>query len=191
MSSMVVLVLIIVLIVVVPIVGIISWCISTNNNFKRLEIKVEESLSSIDVALTKRYDVLTKMLDATKAYVHYEQETLEKIIRLRQNISSDATMVERNEFAKTMNEMVDKLNIVLENYPSLKSDTSFVKLEEAIMDSEEHLQAARRGYNASVAALNTKIVSFPSCLIARRLKLKEKEMFKAEAYKKEDVKISL
>lgn len=59
------------------------------------------------------------------------------------------------------------------------------------MDTEEHLQAARRGYNANVTALNTKIVSFPSSIIAKRLNIQEKEMFKAEEIKRQDVKIEL
>lgn len=176
---------------VVLVVATVGWVISTRNNLKRLQIKVEEGLSSIDVALTKRYDVLTKMLDATKAYTKYEKETLEKIIKLRQNISNLSTMKDRNEFASSMNDIVDKLNVVLENYPALKADTSFKKLEDAIMDTEEHLQAARRGYNANVTALNTKIVSFPSSIIAKRLNIQEKEMFKAEEIKRQDVKIEL
>lgn len=114
---------------VVLVVATVGWVISTRNNLKRLQIKVEEGLSSIDVALTKRYDVLTKMLDATKAYTKYEKETLEKIIKLRQNISNLSTMKDRNEFASSMNEIADKLNVVLENYPALKADTSFKNLK--------------------------------------------------------------
>ena len=68
------------IIVAVIIVIIVLWYISTMNNLRRLEIKVEEAASGIDVALTKRYDLLTKMLDTTKGYAKHETETLEKVI---------------------------------------------------------------------------------------------------------------
>lgn len=58
------------------------WCISTVNDFKKKEIRVEEGLSGIEVALTKRYDMLTKMLDAAKGYMAHESELFERVIEL-------------------------------------------------------------------------------------------------------------
>ena len=73
-------IVVVAIIAVVLLVIIVGWYISTMNNLRRLEVKVEEALSGIDVALTKRYDLLTKMLDTTKGYAKHESETLEKVI---------------------------------------------------------------------------------------------------------------
>jgi LemA protein len=52
------------------------WFVSTMNRFRVLQIKINEALSGIDVALTKRFDVLTKMWDLVKKYMEFEQSTL-------------------------------------------------------------------------------------------------------------------
>ena len=57
---------------------LVIWYISTMNKLRQLEVKVDEAMSGIDVALTKRFDALTKMLDTTKGYAKHETETLEK-----------------------------------------------------------------------------------------------------------------
>lgn len=55
---------------------LVIWYISVSNKLNRAVVKIDESLSGIDVALTKRYDVLTKMIDVAKAYAKHEKETL-------------------------------------------------------------------------------------------------------------------
>jgi len=75
-----------------------------------------------------------------------------------------------------------------ESYPELKSGEVFRQLQAGIADAEEHLQAARRVYNANVAAYNTSIVMFPASLLAGGRTAKE--FFEAESHKREDVKMS-
>lgn len=82
MSPLYILITIIVLILI-----IVIWYISTSNKLNRAVVKIDESLSGIDVALTKRYDVLTKMIDVVKSYAKHEQETLFEVIKLRENMS--------------------------------------------------------------------------------------------------------
>ena len=62
------------IIVLVIIVSIIGWYISVSNQLNRLVVKVDEAESGIDVALTKRYDVLVKMMDTVKAYTKHEKD---------------------------------------------------------------------------------------------------------------------
>ena len=74
--------ILIILIVFALIFGI--WYISVSNKLNRSIVKIDESLSGIDVALTKRYDVLTKMIDVVKSYAKHEKETLYEVIKLRE-----------------------------------------------------------------------------------------------------------
>src|SRR5690554_4788085 len=108
------------------------------NRLRQLEVKVEEAMSGIDVALTKRFDVLTKMLDTTKGYAKHEAETLEKVIKWRNGIPADATLEEKQEFANSLTRALSGLNVVVERYPELKADRAFSNLQNAIMDTEEH-----------------------------------------------------
>lgn len=175
----------IVIIVILIILALIAfWCISTVNGFKKKEIRVQEGLSGIEVALTKRYDMLTKMLDTAKGYMAHESELFEKVIALRRGMS----IAEMNEAQQQMDALSGKLFAVAEGYPELRSSDVFVELQRSIRDAEEHLQAARRLYNASVTSYNTAIAMFPAKLLAGSRQ--PKEFFAADASKREDVKMS-
>ena len=174
-------------VVIAVVVVLVIWVISISNGLNRAIVKIDESSSGIDVALTKRYDVLTKMMDVVKGYTKYEQETLFKTIELRKNM----TMQEKNEANKAMDENIAKINALAENYPELKASENYKTLQQAIADVEEHLQAARRLYNANVSSYNQKIVTFPTSIIAGSKGYTKKDFFVADEKKREDVKIDL
>ena len=71
----------IVIIMILVLLTLIIWYISVNNKLNRMLVKIDEASSGIDVALTKRYDVLTKMMDTVRAYAKHEKETLFEVKR--------------------------------------------------------------------------------------------------------------
>ena len=173
-----------VIVFLIAVLAIVFWCIRTVNGFKKKEIRVEEGLSGVEVALTKRYDMLTKMLDTAKGYMAHENELFAKVIELRRGMS----VAEMNAAAQQMDTLSGKFFAVAEGYPELRSSDVFVELQRGIRDAEEHLQAARRLYNTSVTSYNTAIAMFPAKLLAGPRQ--PKEFFVAEASKREDVKLS-
>ena len=172
------------IIILVVVLIIVIWCISTVNGFKKKDIRVQEGLSGVEVALTKRYDMLTKMLDTAKGYMTHESELFEKVIALRRGMS----IAEMNDAQQQMDALSGKFFAVAENYPELRSSDVFAELQRGIRDAEEHLQAARRLYNSNVTAYNTAIAMFPAKLLAGSRQ--PKEFFVADASKREDVKMS-
>ncbi len=172
------------IIILIVLVLIALWCISTTNGFKKKEIRVQEGLSGVEVALTKRYDMLTKMLDTAKGYMAHETGLFEKVIALRRGMS----VAELNDAQQQMDSLSGRLFAVAEGYPELRSSEVFVELQRGIRDAEEHLQAARRLYNTSVTAYNTAISMFPAKLLAGGRQ--PKEFFAAEEHKREDVKMT-
>lgn len=177
------------IVIVVLFLICLIWYISKMNQLRALEVKIEESLSGIDVALTKRYDLLTKMLQTTKGYAKHEAETLENVIKWRNGVPTNATIEERNEFASSLAKVASGLNVVMEQYPSLKADRMFSNLQASIADSEEQLQAARRFYNSNVSYLNSLIVQFPSSIVAKKINMTKKSFFEAEETKRQDVNL--
>lgn len=177
-----------VIIVVVLVISLVGWWISTSNKFKRMGVKIDEAESGIDVALTKRFDLLTKALATVKGYAKHESETLEKVIKMR-TPASNASLAEKQEFANATGQALNSINVVAEQYPQLKADTQFTSLQNHISDVEEQLQAARRLYNANVSAYNQAIIVFPGSLVANSMHLTKREFFEAEEAKKADVKI--
>ena len=181
----------IVVIIVAIILFIVCWFIGTMNKLRQLELKVQEAESGIDVALTKRYDMLTKMLETTKGYAKHEAETLEKVVKWRGGIPNNASLEDKEEFTKQLSTIAQGLGIVVENYPELKANTVFKELQAAVTNTEEHLQAARRLYNSNVTRVNHLIVSFPQTLVANSIHMEQKPYFEAEEKKRQDVDFKL
>ena len=177
----------ILIIITIIILIFIIWCIITSNKLNRAVIKIDESLSGIDVALTKRYDVLTEMTKVVKEYAKHEKETIFETINLRNEMS----IKEKNKANNIMDENFKKINVIVENYPELKANENYKILQKAIIDVEEHLQAARRLYNSNVSTYNQLIFTFPTNTIAKSKGMTKKDFFMADEIKKENVKIKL
>ncbi len=182
--------IVVIVVILIAIIAIVAWCISTRNTFNVMKVKVDESASGIDVALTKRFDLLTKSLAATKGYAKHEVETLEKVVNLRSgNSIKEMSMKDKNTLTNEISEVSKGLNILVEQYPNLKADATFVELQRQTADCEEQLQAARRIYNSNVSMFNQKRNVWPSSIIANKIGFKEDlDFFEAEESKKEDVK---
>ena len=125
------------------------------------------------------------MLDIVKNYQAYERETLLQIVNLRAGMS----MKERNEASRNMDQVSSDIRVLAENYPELRSSQNFAELQKSVIDVEEHLQAARRLYNANVTSYNNLIVAFPSSIVASNLGATQKAFFEADATKRQDVKM--
>ncbi len=167
------------------IVLVVLWGISASNRFARLAVKIEESASGIDVALTKRFDTLTKLLSICKAFTEHETELLTQLVKYRAGMS----MTEKSEASNRMDELHGRINVLAEAYPQLRSSENYKQLQESVSEVEEHLQAARRIYNMNASSFNQAIVVFPASLIAHAQKLKSREFFAADEGKRQDVKM--
>ena len=172
--------------VIIVIGGAIIWYIATMNRFAQLAVKVAESDSGIDVALTKRFDTLTKMIDATKAYARHESEVLAGIVKLRKGMPMD----ERIAASQQMDEVTGRINILAESYPELKASENFKQLQLAVAEVEDHLQAARRIYNMNVSTFNQLLVTWPSSIVGKQHGHVKKEFFEADEQKKNDVSMN-
>ena len=180
--------IVIALIIVVIAISLFAWWISTMNWFNRVVETVHDSLSGIDVALTKRYDLLTKELAVVKGYAKHEYDTLTKVIENRRP-EKNMSLAEKSQSANAMTSALEKLSVVVEQYPNLKADTQFSALGRQISEVEEELQAARRIYNSNVRIFNQKLVSWPASIVGKHYGHVKFEFFQAEEAKKQDVKI--
>ena len=173
--------------IIAAVVILLAYFISVSNRLNKAHVKIDEASSDVDVSLTKRYDVLTKMIDVVKSYAKYERETIFETIQLRKNMS----MQEKNEANRLMGENLARIHALAENYPELKASENYNTLQKAIADVEEHLQASRRLYNANVSRYNQMLVSFPTSVIAGLKGMRKEDFFSAEEQKRQDVKMDL
>ena len=131
------------------------------NRIKQLEVKVKEASANIDVALQKRYFVISQLFEVAKGYVKYEKEVLMSVIEIREGMS----VPEKEEVFDVLEADYARVRGLIEHYPDLKGNDVFLKLQEGIVDTEEHLAAARRLYNANVSQFNQAISKFPGNII--------------------------
>ena len=133
--------MIIAIILLIAVLLIVIWGISTVNGFKKKEIRVQEGLSGVEVALSKRYDMLTKMLDTAKGYMAHETGLFEKVIALRRGMS----VAELNDAQQQMDALSGRLFAVAEGYPELRSSEVFVELQRGIGPEHGEKMIERRG----------------------------------------------
>jgi len=154
--------------------GAALWYIMTMNRFARLLVKIRESDSGIEVALTRRFDTLTRMLDVTRAYARHEAGTLGSIVKMRQGMS----MAQWSDANSQMDVLHGKINVLAEAYPEQRSSENFRVLQASIAEIEEELQAVRRIYNMNVSQFNQMLAAWPdsmwgACMdIKRRISLR-------------------
>ena len=168
------------IVVWVFVVVIIVWVIVIYNRLVRDRQRVLTAWSDIDVQLKRRYDLIPKLVAAVEQYASYERSTLETLIELRSRTGQVSDVGERGAIESQIGGGLRSLTALVEAYPELKADQSFLQLQSELTEVENHIQYARRFYNGSVRNLNTRIDSFPDLLLARVFKFIPKPFFELE-----------
>lgn len=141
---------------------------------------MEEGWSGIDVQLKRRANVIPNLVETVKGYMGQERGVLERVTELRSQSMAARTPGERGPLEGTLGRALVSLFAVAEDYPDLKSNQNFLKLQEQLAQIEEQIQIARRYYNGTVRNLNILIGSFPSNLVAGAFRFIEAEFFEIE-----------
>lgn len=165
------------------VIVLITYFIKTMNRLTQLRNKVSELDSDMDVALTKRFDLLTKQYQAVKMYCAHESTTLIETIKMRRGMTTG----EKKKISGKLDELGAQLRVTMEAYPQLRASENVAMLQKSCDESEAHLQAARRLYNVSVTKYNNACMEFPASVIAALTGNKGAEYFKADENKCQDV----
>lgn len=149
--------------------------------------RADQALSSIEVQLTQRYDLITKLVETVRQYMGHERSLLEDIVRLRTQAAGSATPEARIHADNELSRAMTQLNVTMENYPQLRASENFVQLQRSLNEVEEQISAARRSYNAAAVEYNNAIEMFPGSLVAGAMNFQPKKLYAAEARKLQDV----
>lgn len=145
-----------------------------------------EALSSIDVQLRKRHDLLPNILKLAERFMAHERDLLTRVTELRQEARRpyDATASEavrrHLEAERGLEAGLRQLFALAENYPELRSSQTVIEAQQAFARLEGHVAAARRFYNSAVADLNNAVQIFPGSLIARQARVEAMPFFELE-----------
>ena len=138
------------------------------NNLVKARMWVKEAWSQIDVQLKRRNDLIPNLIETVKGYAKHEQETFEKVIQMRNQLTQVPTE-NHEEKMQISNQLSDTLKTIFalsESYTDLKANQNFIQLQEELTSTENKIAYARQLYNSSVATYNIKLGSFPSNIVA-------------------------
>lgn len=159
--------------------ALIVWGVFLFNRLVQDRNQVRSAWSDIDVQLTRRYDLIPRLVEAVKAYAAHEAATMQAVVELRSRAQVSERLIERAGLESKLEAGVNKLLLLAESYPDLKANQNFLELQQELVDVEDHLQYARRFYNGSVRVLNTRIETVPDTFVARLFGFEPAEFFES------------
>lgn len=154
--------------ILILIVLFLAGTIVAYNQLVKSKQLVEEALSGIDVQLKRRFDLIPKLVETVKGYAAHEKNVLETVTKMRAQTQDAApdNLKEREYFEQKLTGSLSELLAVVENYPDLKANENFIKLQDELVRIEDEIQMARRYYNGTVRNLNILVQSFPINFLA-------------------------
>ena len=154
-----------------------GWAIVTFNRLTRLRQLAANAWADIDVQLKRRHELIPSVVAVVKGHAGYERETLESLVRARGRALEATGPAERFREEDPLGNELRRIFAIAEAYPDLKAAASFAGLQRTLTEVEDHLQNARRYYNAVVRDFNTAIAQFPANLVARLMGFGPREFF--------------
>lgn len=162
------------IVVVVVLLGVSSY-----NNLVSAETNVESKLSTIDVDLQRRADLIPNLVNTVKGYAAHEQEVLRAIADARSRLVGAGSAQELADADAELSSALARLLVVVENYPTLKADAQFRQLMDELAGTENRIAVSRKDYNDAATAYNTRVRRFPSAIFAGLFGFERTPLFEA------------
>lgn len=161
----------------VLLVLVVVAIIAMYNGLVRLRVQSDNAWSDIDVQLKRRHDLIPNLVETVKGYAAHERQTLDAVVQARNRAMTAQSPGAKAEAEGVLTQSLKSLFALAEAYPQLRAVESFTQLQASLNQIEEAVQSARRYYNAVVRDFNTKIMQFPSNLIANYFQFRPREFF--------------
>ena len=172
----------------VVILGIYSWVKGINNTAVTLGQTVEQSWGDVQTAYQRRNDLIGNLVNTVNGAADFEKSTLTAVIEARAkatqttidptNITAEK-LAEFNKAQSGVSSSLSRLLVSVEQYPTLKANENFLKLQDELASTENQILTARTRFNEAVKPYNTHIKTFPNSLFAGVFGFKEKAYFQS------------
>lgn len=176
------------------IIGVIAllviYVLVTYNVFVKMKNRVDESFSTMDVYLKKRWDLIPNIVETVKGYAKHEKSTLSEVIKLRNGAYDNMSSDEKIKANQQLSKGITKIMALAEQYPDLKANENFKDLSTQLTKIEDEIANSRKYYNGTVREFNDKVQMFPSNIVAKIFGYKAKIMFEANEEERKNVKVS-
>jgi LemA protein len=165
------------------------------NGLVRARVDCDNGWAQIDVQLKRRYDLIPNLVETVKGYASHERETLEAVIRARQQavaVTSDSAHAAAKADAENMiSQALGRLFALSEAYPQLKADANFRQMQEELTSTENKIGFARQHFNDTVGRYEERRQTFPTNLVAGLFSFSQRDYFELQdAAQREAPKVS-
>ena len=162
---------VIALIVVVVIVGLIGLAVfgsyvSTRNTLVTKNEAVKSAWSQVDIVLQRRADLIPNLVETVKGYAQQEQTVFGDIAKARSALLSAGTPQQKIAANGQLDSALGRLLVVVENYPQLRSNENFLRLQDELAGTENRIAVERKRYNDTLQDYNTYVQQFPNNIFA-------------------------
>jgi LemA protein len=171
----------ILLVILVLAVVLVVYTFSTYNSLVRLKENVDSKWSQVENQLQRRADLIPNLVNTVKGYAKHEKEIFETLAQARSKLLNSSTVEDKAKANDELSSAISRLLVIVENYPNLKADRTFVQLMDELAGTENRIAVARKDYNDAVRQYNMKIKVFPNVLIARMFGFEERQYFQASS----------
>ena len=165
------------LIAVVAVIAL--WALGQYNGMVGKDEECNKAWGNVESVLQRRFDLIPNLVNTVKGYAAHEKDTLEEITRLRSQWGEAKTPDEKVAAASGLESALARLMVVVENYPELKANENFVRLQDELAGTENRINVERQRYNESVQGYNVSIRKMPGALIARFAGFESRKPFEA------------
>ncbi len=171
-------------------VGAAVYTVIIYNGLVRLRNENDRALANIDVLLKQRHDEIPNLVETVQGYMQHEQQTLQAVTQARAASMNAASIGQKAVADLKMEGALRGLFAVAENYPQLKANENFLKLQNRISELEERIADRREFFNDDVNSYNTRITQIPEVFLASFLTLKPRPMFQVSDEDRKQVQVS-
>ncbi len=172
--------LLITLIVIVAILAIGGFTIaSTYNNMLAKGEEVDGKFANIDTQLQRRADLIPNLVNTVKGYAKQEQDIINSVTDARSKLAGASSVEDKSNANTELTNALNRLLVVVENYPDLKSSQNYIQLSDELAGTENRISVARKNYNDAVKEYNLSIKKFPANIIAGMFGFEKKPYFEA------------
>jgi LemA protein len=162
------LIVIVVLLVVVLLIGLFAFgqYVSVKNTLVSKNEAVKASWSQVDIVLQRRADLIPNLVETVKGYAQQEVTVFGDIAKARSALLSAGSPQEKMAANGQLDGALGRLLLVVENYPQLKSNENFLRLQDELAGTENRIAVERKRYNDTLRDYNTYVQQFPNSFFA-------------------------
>ena len=179
----------ILIILIVAVAILVFWAIGVYNSLVKKRNRVQNGWHQIDVQLKRRVDLIPNLVETVKGYAAHEKQVLENVTAARSAVMSAQGPAEASKANNMLSDTLKSLFAVVENYPELKANQNFLKLQEELTTTENKIAFARQFYNDVVMDFNNRIQMFPSNVVAGMFAFKAAEFYAVPESEREAPKV--